>query len=1165
MKHTLYRAIAIATITASAVFSALSPALAQGNWSWTDISDKIAERQNRPVWAMAYASPYWYFTDGQDLYSGGHVWKTEGTAMSDMTSDVRNAGISRVDDIVTDGTTVLFLKNITPRNNSIEVLAYNGSFTSLTSRVQQNLSSNEGVVQIVGQNGSWAVATTLGRIMLITPSTNVVRNVTLPNFNNGSQIPYIQNHATSNSSTDHLPLSIQPYRGNWLVEYSLGNGQTIVQIDTNGNVSGAVGLLMTYIDAFVSNGQTVLIAQSSSQGNNIGFTDSTFNTYDGSLHALSQPSSLTWRNSVVAWDGTTWIIIQGKSQYGFDGTSFTSFGQTTDLFLNAAGNGAGTFLLGGAVSDVNSGNNPSSPLTLKLAMAQEYYVNNSHTDSNNNYVSYAPTTNGGGGTYTSSNGPTITTSGGPSGWSISNGDTFGYHAYATDPSGIDHIDLYVNSALIKSCNTSSCDFSAQYFTNGLSTRAVLFQTRATDRQGFSTAGNTETLTVNMNGGSSGTTTNTQTQNGTSFWTWTNPNQTYIGQNQTMTYYVGAYDASGINNIQMYVNGNVKNTCSLGNALGSQQCNTAFYGSDYGLNTNVAINAKITSGNGNVVWTTLQNINVTDNGSSSNAVGDVSTWTTLDPTGSTLNTNSSVIFHVNGTATRGLNQIDVYANGSVIRTCNYNQLSGNQTCDVTLYGNNYSNQSTLSLNAKATDSNNQTAWSDTKSLNVTNNTNNNNNTGSANTWISSNPDTSTISSSQNVIFTANATDPSGIRRIEIFVNGNSQNVCDNGYTSNNTVTCSSTLTSSNYSNGTSVYVNAKVTNGNGNVTWTQSRSYTVNTSNNNNNNNTNNTNSGSAYTWTWSTPEVSQISTGDQVQFSVGANDPDGIRKIEFLVNGSVNRTCDLGYTATGNQQCTITVSGSSYSAGSSVYVNARITDGNGNITWSNSKTYNIVQSSNGTPVSQNSNMTATLHASSGSNTITRAQTDDLWVYVDNTHASTQRVEYYVNGSVAFTCDKNVNPQWMYLGTLFQCPMKFNASSYPAGSDVFVNAKATDSQGNVAWTNSWTYHIGNDAAPVTPPAPIPTNLAGTVSVTSNHDNGFANGETVSFAATANDNDGIAKIDLLVNAVLVKTCYNVSSCGYTGGPYNDRTTVSYGARMTDNQGNVLWTGYKTINKR
>ncbi len=1272
MKNSLMRTLVTALITGTAIFTATAPALAQGNWTWTDVSSMIAERQDRPVWAMAYASPYWYFTDGQDLWSGGHVWKTEGSVMDDITSQVRSAGLSRVDDIVSDGQTVLFLQNVAPRNNSIQIVAYNGSFTNLTSQVRSQLQSDEGLVSVHGKNGQWAIVTSKGRVLVGTTTGSFLTVVSPSQVRIEQPMGYTMSHDTPPLGQGYLYAAAAPLGNAWIIAYLQPNGGVRFlkytynsgSTDITNQFTGRSG-----IQILTSNGSAVIYAGVEFV---MGLPETHVSVYDGSSvrdvtnsAANAFPGSQFFNGALFAYDGTSWMIVRGKNLVRFDGTNFESLGQTNDYFDTIAGNNSGTFLLGGAVSTAGDPN-PSSPLTLKLAKAQESYaVNNTNTNTNT-----ATGNLGGGRTYTSTFGPTITTSGDPSSYTVGNGGTFNYHVTASDPNGIDHIDLYVNTARVKTCYTDTCEYSTTYFTNGLSTRAVPVFAYAQDRSGNTTQTSQETLTVNRSGTTSNTNTNTTNltaENGTSYWTWTDPNQTWIRRDQSMTYNVGAYDTNGLSEIVIYANGTVVRTCSFGNATGNQQCSATIYGNSYNLNTNVAINAKITDGSGQVGWTTLQTINVTDTDNSSNNA-DISTWGTLDPTGSTLARNANATYHVQASATRGLSTVQVYVNGNVVRTCSFSSSVGTQTCDATIYGSSYSNGSQLSLNAKATDVNGLTAWSDTKYITVQDNGSTNGNNGNANIWISSNPDVTTIGQNQNVTFTANATDPDGIRRVDVTLNGSVVRSCDLGYTSNGTVSCSTTIYGNSYSNGSSVYVNAKFTDGNGNVTWSQSRTYTITTNGSSNTNTNTNTNSntntwitsspdissigqdqnvtftanatdpdgirkievylngtivrtcdlgytsngtvscgttvyGNSYSngsnvyvnakitdgygnetwttsrtyaitsnanqntntnsntnqngtsWIWSTPDSTQVTSNDNVTFSVGANDPDGIRRIDLYLNGTVVRSCDLGYSSNGNVQCSTTIYGSNYSVGSNVYVNAKITDGSGNTMWSQSRTYTVTSSgSSNTNTNQNTAGSSWIWTDpSGTDIATNAyRTFHVGSYDAD---GIRRIDIYANGSVIHSCDLGYTSN----GNV-ECAAAINGSAYSANSGVYVNAKITDGYGNIFWSDAATYNIVNTGSNPS----FPTDLPGTLSVTSDHDNGFGPSDTITYTATSNDQDGTARIDLLVNGELLKSCYAATTCSVSGGPYADRTSVSYGAKVTDQQGNTLWTGYKTITK-
>lgn len=1062
MIRTLSRAMAVTAITASALFSGMTPALAQGNWSWTDISDKIAERQNRPVWAMAYASPYWYLTDGQELWSGGHVWKTEGSVMSDITTEVRNAGLSRVDDIVSDGQTVLFLKNVTSRNNTFEILSYDGSFSNRTGMIRNYFAYDEGIASVHGKNGQWAIVSTKGRVMIGSFNgsfTTAVQTSQVSLWSTDSG--YSMTHDTATPGVGFIPVSAVPMGSSWFIAYreTGSSSMRFVKFTYPATTENITVLPSNFngLQFLTSNGTNVIVA-----GNRqvMGLPNTIVYTYDGytarevtNSAASVFTDSQFFHGALIASNGNSWMFLRGKSLYRFDGTNFESLGKTRDLFLTVAGNGSGTFLLGGAESNEYVGNNPSYPLTLKLAKAQESYVANNNTNTNTN------TTNAGG-TYTSANGPTLTVSGSPSNFTIVNGDMFNYSISATDPNGVNRMEIYTNGAKIKTCTSTYCDFSAQYFTNGLTTRAVPFYAIAVDNQGNATQSPTQNLTVNLTGTTTNTSNNTNTaantavtgNGGVQMWTWLEPSQTSIRRDQNIAYHVAAYDTDGIKRIEIILNGNVAKTCDLGRAYGNQECVLNIYGGNYNTGTTVSFNAKIIEGTDQISWTQLQNLSVTDVNSTqntnTNTTGDMTVASWFEPSATTINRSGSTTLRTQASAAQGLSRIDIYVNGSILRTCELSRAYGTQNCDYTLNGSNYPNGSQVSMNARATDANGKLAWSNLTSImiqeNAPTNTNTNPSTNSnTSVWVSSDPEKTDVMTNETVRFVVGANDVDGIRRIDVFVNGSVGRTCDLGYSITGNYNCSYVIYGNSYSAGSVFYVNARITDGNGNMTWSDAKTYTIKSIGSTSTQTTNSNGS----SWVWSDPNVSEIKTNETVRFNVGSYDPQGIRRIELIVNGSTAQSCDLGYAQSGTVQCSVVIHGSNYPAGSSVFVNAKITDGSGNVSWSDPKTYMIKSVDTGT-----------------------------------------------------------------------------------------------------------------TAPTTP-----TNGAGSVSITSNHDNGYANNETISFAAVASDVDGVAKIEILVNGDLVKTCTNVNSCGYTGGPYNDRNSVTYAAKMTDTKGNAVYQGYKTIYKR
>lgn len=66
------------------------------------------------------------------------------------------------------------------------------------------------------------------------------------------------------------------------------------------------------------------------------------------------------------------------------------------------------------------------------------------------------------------------------------------------------------------------------------------------------------------------------------------------------------------------------------------------------------------------------------------------------------------------------------------------------------------------------------------------------------------------------------------------------------------------------------------------------------------------------------------------------------------------------------------------------------------------------------------------------------------------------------------------------------------------------------------------------------------------------------DSIEFVAEARDPSGIQKIEIIVNARVVKECKFVTKCNYNGGPY-PVGQVAYAANAVDNAGNKKFIGY------
>lgn len=520
----------------------------------------------------------------------------------------------------------------------------------------------------------------------------------------------------------------------------------------------------------------------------------------------------------------------------------------------------------------------------------------------------------------------------------------------------------------------------------------------------------------------------------------NPSGFRVGNGKEFAYRATASDADGIDRVEIYVNDARIKTCY------STVCE---FRTTYWTNGATTRSIKFwtratdtrgysTENSGNPDYLTVDNYSsATADGSNGSVLGttdsSASLWTSLDPNTTALNANQSIAYNVNAQDADGLRQIDVYANGGLLRSCAFNNTATTQTCSASVYGNNYSLGSNIILNAKATDQYGATSWTSNTTLYRSNDGSYNNGYNSASIWTTLDPNTTTLYVNQNLAFTVNAQNQDGIQRIEIFVNGFVRRSCEFG-TNYGTAMCDTRLFANDYSQGTNITANARVTDRFGNATWSNTttlyRAYDGYVNNNTNNN-------AGVSAWSWFEP--STLSRNASTQFRAGAWAERGLSSIELWVNGSVKRTCWFN-TAYGNQSCDVSIYGNDYNAGSAISANAKATDRDGKVTWSDLRTITVTN--------------------------------------DGTNSGSTG-----NANVSITSDRN--------GT------------------------------------------------------------------------FRANDQITFWSTGWDADGIDRVEIYVNAVRVRTCYGTGSCSVTVGSFgNSRGTVSYAATIFDSYGNMNTTGYKHL---
>jgi hypothetical protein len=696
------------------------PTHAATTFNWTDLSSQLAARTNRPVWAMAYANGNWFYTDGLDLWNGGQVYRYDGATQTNITVDVRNTGISRVDDIVSDGQSVLFLQNVATKSNILVAVRYsNGTYTNLTSILRSVLHANETFAVITGKNGDWRFVTTEGRLFRWNGSTAPVQ-ISLPSGLQSRINQINANHWTTENYTfgnyvsytngmkwpSGTKLLVVPMAGSrWLVTLTGASWETYhMDGDAFSNIASSWNQT-TNVQWIASNGETAFIA--SNVGINYHNDPNSIRLWNGQgMNVLSNVNTTGASfyfepGTRVLWTGSRWMIIANEKQVYTLTTegALTYIGEARDFFVTGATNGNGTILLGGAISKLGF-SQPTSPLTAKLSKVTEANVT------------------------TPSTGSSLSTS-----------------------------------------NVSA-------------------------------------------------------------WAWLDPNQGTIRRNQFVTYNVGAWASNGLSRVEIFVNGTPRRTCEFGTAYGNQSCTYAIWGGDYGIGTQVAVNAKATSASGQTVWTNLSYLTVTDvTGSTNSTNNSPATWAWSVPDTTTIVTTDSARFMVGAWDADGLSKIEMYVNGSLWNTCNFGTAFGNRECSITVNGSSFSAGSDVTVSAKATDVYGNASWSTSRTYRIVSPTTSTPSSNQSAAWIWSSPDVSSLTGAQTATFNVGAWDADGLNRTEIWVNGQVKNTCSFGNVVGNR-DCTFVIRPADYPTGTSVFVNARIVDSSNDVTWSNSKSYSV---------------------------------------------------------------------------------------------------------------------------------------------------------------------------------------------------------------------------------------------------------------------------------------------------------------------------------------------------
>ncbi len=909
---TTHKKIILSTFIFSALLGALiAPVIANTRaWNWKDISSILPHRDGQAITFVSQRQQDALVSDGTNVYllNAGHL--------TNLTARFEAAGVSRVDQLVSDGRSWMIISRSSQHPEGQVFLTNGSSITNVSTLIEPSYND----IRASGHDGVWY-------FRVLHQSQNGQANQwDLVNWNGLNSRPVFVNMPTAwQTDGTILPVFIN---GGW---FAMGQG-LVWRVDQN-----AITTQLSNLPTF----SQIVNIWPSSQGALVA-TANTTNTsaqadhlwiFDGSHWNDVTAQANTFGvlnvgrgNIHAAWTGDYWMIISGKKLIRVDGLQFIDEGRTRDLFLSMTSDENGHLLLGGLVS---TGDNElaSQPQTAKLVIVE---------DTHDTSVIVTPDMAR---LFNLTHGPTVTVRTSPASNHIGDGKTFVYQVNATDVTGLKRIDLYVDGALIRTCKKSPCSFDEAYWTNGAPTRTVKFQARAVNTTNVSSLSPVTTLLVDQNSinaaalpmPSTPTIANWQTDAATKIqWaTWLSPDQSSFDNQDQLVFSVLADHPKGIASIDVWVNGTVVETCDGQGLQHVESCRLQLNGSDYPVGTNVFVNAKITTSNGLSAWTNGRTIVrgadvigpvVNPNSpiaavSSTAPVQDFFATSVMTPDANAVARGTIVTFVTRGQSRMfGLDRIEIFVNGSVARSCIYGDAVGITTCDLELDTTQYFPGSNISITAHAIDLYGHETWSNGKNFTVGSQTITNAPTQASafQTWSWLDPSGADIYGGQSATYHVGGWSANGLQKIEIFADGVAQQTCNAGSGSSE---CSYSFNPYSFNDGETVTVSARLTDAKGLVSWSTPASVTLHR--------------------TWQSPtnnEFAAVQTntpngytnGQAITFTARGWSPNGIDHIEIDVNGQTAYSCP-------NDVCTWT---SGPQTNAFVEYEARVVDRLGRSTWS---------------------------------------------------------------------------------------------------------------------------------------------------------------------------------------------------------------------------------------
>ncbi len=543
----------------------------------------------------------------------------------------------------------------------------------------------------------------------------------------------------------------------------------------------------------------------------------------------------------------------------------------------------------------------------------------------------------------------------------------------------------------------------------------------------------------------------------------------------------------------------------------------------------------------------------------------------DPTIARIGNGKTYVFRAKASDTDGVDHVDIYVNGGRVKTCASDSCEYAQT-----YWTNGTASRTVEMFARGVDVKGYANDSDRVTLTIDSNSSAGSNwaapvtpsatpdrvpagqvwTQDATSGIRSTswtePTDGTLASNKTLLFAVAASDADGLSKIDLWVNGTVERSCALG-ASKATNICSITLSGANYPVGTEIFVNANVFDAKSKSTWTTGtrvqRTATVVEP-------TKVTQTvvpviGPVFTAVVTIkPTSATAPRGSQVQVhAVAQNNTLGLARVEVYANGAVQRTCSYG-AAVSPMSCDITLDTTKFSQGATVTVMARAENNNGHEVWSNSRSIEIVEATKiptNIPVTVPGGMNAWSWLSPAVGELSEGQTATYSVGAWSP-AGIKKIEIVVDGAVRSLCAPATSGSQ-------DCSFALRTSDYSHGHVATVNARVTDQNGAVTWTDSRSITIKREWTPVADPGAY-------VQITADR-TAYNAGDAIKITARAWSPTGVDRIEVYANGTKVATCGS-ESCAWTSPAYA-YPTFEFQARLTDRMGQTTWTGVQGLYRK